>query len=449
MFGSNGSQSLGSSSRVAIVGGGAAGIGAARELIKAGLDVTLIESGPRLGGNCVGLPVRGDDGTVHTVDVGVSDFNRATFREVAALIDELGLETHPISSDAHFVSPGGESLWACQAGRWTFRERVGGCESVADELAAFRTRALEVLDDERFSAWTVGRYLDHIGASDAFRNVALLPRAMGCFPMPDRSPREYEIRSLVKFWNLHGIVSDRPADRRRVVGGMHVYVRAFERWFLEAGGSLRCTTRVLGVQRDRQGVTLHLSDGEGRHELLRVGHVIFANHASEALALLDGPNPAERSVLSSFVVQRARVVVHQDERLMGSDRDLWGAFHYVVPRGGLPKVRPTITFHPNVLGSLPAEVPSVFVSMNPHVEPRADRVLASREFLHPVGCRANDVASCRVDALQGRRRTWFAGGYLSSPFVHESALGSGITAARGLLAWESCGLRGTKRRAGA
>lgn len=440
------SRHLTSNSSVAVVGGGAAGLGAARELVKAGLDVTLIESAPLLGGNCVGLPVRGADGTVHTVDVGVSDFNRVTFGEVTALIDELGLETHPINNDAHFVSPEGASLWACQSGRWIFRERVSGGESVADELADFRTRALEVLHDERFASWTVARYLEHIGASAAFRAVAILPRAMGCFPMPDCSPSLYSIRSLVRFWNLHGIVSDRVADRRRVVGGMHRYVRAFESWLADAGGTLRCGTRVRGVRRDRRGVTLHLEDAAHRHELLRVGQVIFANHAHEALGLLVDPSAGERAVLPRFATQRARVVVHQDERLMGSDRELWGAFHYVVPRGGLPKVRPTITFHPNLLGSLPADVPPVFVSMNPHVEPRPDRVLATRQFLHPIGCTANEVACSQIAALQGRRRTWFAGSYLSSPYVHESALSSGIAAARGLLARESCSLAWPKVR---
>ena len=61
----------------------------------------------------------------------------------------------------------------------------------------------------------VGEYLDHIGASRAFRELYLLPRAMGCFPMPDRAPQHAEIVSLVRFWNVHGLVSDVPAEAIR------------------------------------------------------------------------------------------------------------------------------------------------------------------------------------------------------------------------------------------
>ncbi|MEM7307704.1 MAG: FAD-dependent oxidoreductase [Planctomycetota bacterium] len=418
---------------IAVIGGGAAGLGAARELLRAGCEVTLIESAPRLGGNCVGLPVRGTDGREYAIDVGVSDFNRVTFREVGALIDELGLPTRPIQGDAHFASPAGDTLWACRDGRWTFRAPVTDPAGLLAEVEAFRTRALEVLHDERFATCTIGAYLDHLGASREFREAYLYPRAMGSFPMPDGAPKEHHARSLVRFWNVHGIVAEEPGDRRCVVGGMHRYVAAFQRWFEGAGGELLCRTRLVGTRRAENGVALFLR-GERGSRWRRFDQVVLAAHPTQALPQLTDAVPYERRALTAFVAQRARVVVHQDEALMGSERELWGAYNYVVPRGPLPRVRPTITFYPNRLASLPAEVPDTFVSMNPHVEPRAERVLASRTFVHPVGCVANERAAARLDPLQGRRRTWFAGAYLKSPFVHESAFTTGLHVARRLLA---------------
>ncbi|MCB9897674.1 MAG: FAD-dependent oxidoreductase [Planctomycetes bacterium] len=420
-----------------VIGGGASGIGAAHTLRRAGVDVTLVESSPRLGGNCVGLPVVAADGTRHTVDVGVSDFNRTTFTELSRLIDELGLPTRPICGDAHFVSPDGETLAACKAGAWTFRRDVGDRAALLAEMDAFRTRALEVLRDERFATMSVGEYLDHIGASRAFRELYLLPRAMGCFPMPDRAPEQAEIVSLVRFWNVHGLVSDLPADRHTVVGGMHRWVRAWQDRFLAEGGRVLCATRVTGVRRGPDGVEVRTSDVHGMHRTLRADHVVFANHASQALPLLDGATEREREALSSFVVQRADVVVHQDASLMGDEPALRGGYHYVVPQGPRPLVRPTITFFPNRIGSLPSEVPDVFVSMNPHVAPRPETVLAARTFLHPVGCAANDRAAERVEAIQGERRTWYAGAHLRAPYVHESALRSGMAVARAIVRREA------------
>ncbi|QDU65320.1 FAD-dependent oxidoreductase [Engelhardtia mirabilis] len=419
---------------VAVIGGGAAGLGAARTLLRTGVEVVLVEAGRRLGGNCVGLEVPGADGAIHAVDVGVSDFNRVTFTEFARLIDELGLETRPICGDAHFAAPTGESLWACQDGRWTFREGAASRPGLLAEIDRFRTRALEVLHDERFARCTLGGYLDHIGASPEFRDTYLYPRAMGSFPMPNLAPANYHARSLVRFWNIHGIVSDRPGDRRCVVGGMHRYVEAYRRWFEGAGGELRLGTRVVSARRGARRVSLQLADDEGRCHGLRVDQVIFAGHPSQVLPLLEDASAAERSVLSAFIAQPARVVVHHDEQLVGDDPSLFGAYNYLVPRGGLPRVRPTISFFPNRLGGLADAVPDTFVTMNPHREPRPDRILAERHFLHPIGCLANDRAAARLEALQGGWRTWFAGAWARSPFVHESAYTSGIDAARGLLA---------------
>ena len=98
----------------------------------------------------------------------------------------------------------------------------------------------------------------------------------------------------------------------------------------------------------------------------------------EALSLLEAPAAEDVAALRRFAGQRARIVVHRDERLVGDDRDGWGAFHYLVPAGGMPRVRPTITFFPNRLAGLPAGAPDVFVTMNPHVEPRPDRIVAER-----------------------------------------------------------------------
>ncbi len=423
---------------IAVIGGGAAGIGAARHLLQQGFRVHLIESGPRLGGNCVGFEVRGSDGSLHTIDAGVSDFNRTTFTAVSALIEELGLPTRPIDQDAHFASPDGRSLWACRGGELQFRECLDGPEeTVRREAAEFRTRALEVLWDPRFATSTLGEYLDHIGASQAFRNAIIYPRAAGCFPMPDTDPSRFPARGLVEFWNMHGIVSDRPADRRCVVGGMHRYVHAFEQRFLDDGGELHCRTDVVGISRDGRRVAVRTVDERGRLRTLTVEHVVMTGHARQSLSLLEDASSQETQALACFPSQRARLVIHQDPRLMGSDRAFWGAFHYVVAQGATPRIRPTITFHPNRLGRLPADVPDTFLTMNPHVEP--DRVLADLSFLHPIATADAPRRIARVRHLQGGRNTWFAGAWLQSPFVHESALQSGIDAAGQILARESAG----------
>lgn len=414
---------------VAVVGGGAAGIGAARTLLQEGMDVLLLEAAPRLGGNCRADEVRAGDGRTYRVDIGVSDFNRTTFRQFSGLVDELGLETRPIGTDTSFASADGHSLCSFRGGRWSFGAELADPEVFLRDLGRFQSRVEEVLAGEDFADWTVGRYADHIGASPEFRDVYLYARAMGCFPMPDCHPRDYRIRDLVAFWKIHGVVGREPANRRCVVGGMHRYVEAFRTWFVARGGELRCGTRVIGIVRQRHGVEIRAVDAQDRHQRFEVSQVILANNAHEAVPLLEAPTGPERRILGSFPYQRARLVLHRDPRLLGRDEGARGAFNYVVPAGELPRVRPTITFFANRLAGLPQDVPEVFVTMNPHLEPRPECILAQRFFLHPVAGAANDAAAAQMEQIQGRNRTWYAGSYLVKPFVHESALMSGILAA--------------------
>jgi oxygen-dependent protoporphyrinogen oxidase len=68
-----------------VIGGGAAGLGAAREIARPGFDVTVLESRSELGGSVARHEVAGI-----TLDAGAESF--ATRGDhVAKLIDELGL----------------------------------------------------------------------------------------------------------------------------------------------------------------------------------------------------------------------------------------------------------------------------------------------------------------------------------------------------------------------
>jgi predicted NAD/FAD-binding protein len=414
---------------IAIVGGGAAGIGAAWALQASGRDVLLLDAAPRLGGNCLAATVAGTDGREHTVDLGVSDFNRVRFRVFARLIDELGLETRPISSDASFHGLDGEPLCHTRSGQWTFGAGFDDPGAFVRDLERFREAARQALVDTRFAGWSVDRFLDHLRVSPSFRSVYVHARAMGCFPMPDRHPGTYSIRDLAGFWDIHGLLGPGPADRRTVVGGMHRYVRAFEARFRLRGGELACGQRVTSIRRGRDGVELQTVDGNGARRRHRASGVILAGNASDALTTLESPTAVERRILSGFTQQRARVLLHRDRSVIGRDPAAFGAFNYVVPGTTGPAVRPTITFFPNRLASLPAVVPDVFVTMNPHRAPRPETVLLERAFSHPIASPANRAATVELRRIQGQNRTFYAGSHLCPPFVHESALLSGIRAA--------------------
>ena len=87
---------------------------------------------------------------------------------------------------------------------------------------------------------------------------------------------------------------------------------------------------------------------------------------------------------------------------------------------------PTRTLYANRLQDLPASVPDVFVTMDPFRDPDADKIITDQFMVHPVIGGVADEAVQKLDAMQGKRRTWFCGGYLRQPFVHEQAYRSGV-----------------------
>jgi len=114
-----------------------------------------------------------------------------------------------------------------------------------------------------------------------------------------------------------------------------------------------------------------------------------------------------------------------------SDPLLIAAYNYVIGKADQPETRPTLTLYPKRLAGLAKAGPDVFVTINPHRAPQ--HVIANRFFVHPAVARPHDITLQRIEELQGNSNTWFAGGWLRVPHVHEQALASGFDVAHELV----------------
>ena len=411
--------------KIAVVGGGAAGIGAAYSLIKGGHDVTLFEADTKLGGHCFGVPVDIGEGQSVHLDAGVSDFNQRNFVNVKALLDELGLKYYPVVQDASFMRPDRTPIWYSRQGQWTFVHDFDDVDLLQDEIARFNTSCKEVLYERVFHDWTCEKYLESRGYSEDFKTYYFYPRAAGCFPMPDKPPQQYMIRTLIAFYSIHGIVGGKGAPRMVIEGGMFSYCEKFSAWFLEKGGKLYCDTPVIGISRRNEGVRIRAQDASKSNLTFKFDHVVIAVNSNQVLPMFEDSSKEEIRILNNFQWQRARLVVHTDDRIMPSDPEAWRSYNYVVGSVDDIKTRPTITFYPYSLASLHS-LPGVFVTMNPFFEPEADKTIYNKFFVHPASGTINDMACQSLELIQGYRNTWFAGAYLREPFVHEQAYSSGF-----------------------
>ena len=414
---------------VAVVGGGAAGIGAAYSLISAGHEVTIYEAESHLGGHCFGVPIKLPNNKIVHLDAGGSDFNHENFVNVVALLDELKLEYYPVVQNASFMATDRTPLWYTRDGQPIYCREPLDRQGFEDEIARFVTTCHEVLEDSFYKDWTTEKYLDSRGYSQDFRRYYFYPRASGCFPMPDSAPESFRIRVLIAFYNLHGIIGGKPAPRMVLKGGMFRYCYRFAKWFQERGGKLLCDTTTIGVSRRGAGIRVRAQDKFKQNLTHEYDHVVIATNSNQVIPLLEDSTKEEVRIFNSFQWQRARLVVHRDEQLMPSIPEAWQSYNYVVGEAGEIETRPTITFYPYSLASL-EELPDVFVTMNPYREPAKDKIIYSKFFVHPAAGTVNDMACESLSRIQGYRNTWYAGAYMREPFVHEQAYSSGFDLGR-------------------
>jgi predicted NAD/FAD-binding protein len=158
--------------------------------------------------------------------------------------------------------------------------------------------------------------------------------------------------------------------------------------------------------------------------------VVLACHSDQALRLLAEPTAEEARLLGAVRYQPNRVVLHTDPALLPRARRAWSAWNYLAavdPSGARPVA---VSYLINKLQPLPCRTP-VVVTLNPPFEPGPRHVLREFEYAHPL-LDARAVAAQRdIAALQGERRTWFAGAWLGHGF-HEDGLASAHAVADGI-----------------
>ncbi len=426
--------------RIAIVGSGISGLGAAWLLHQQGHAVTLFEAATRLGGHTATVDVT-VDGRTFPVDTGFLVFNDRTYPRLNALFAQLGVRS--VHSEMSF---------SCRVDRAGLEWSGTNLRAVfAQPANALRPAFWRMLRDiMRFNRTTtamhaqgivptlaLSQFLDAERYSAAFRDWYLLPMAAAIWSAPQRDILDFPLPTFIRFCHNHGLlqVVDRP-QWKTVVGGARTYVDIIAGQLPD----VRVAMPVQQIIRRANGVEIDSPAAAREH----FDHVVLACHSDQARALLGDASHVEDRLLAAVRYQPNRVVLHTDTALLPRSTRAWSAWNYLAaddPQGDRPVA---VSYLINKLQPLPCRTP-VIVTLNPPFEPARSHVLGEFEYAHPLLDGRAHKAQAGFAALQGSRNTWFAGAWLGHGF-HEDGLASAHAVADGIARLSANADRGTAER---
>jgi predicted NAD/FAD-binding protein len=412
--------------RTAVVGSGIAGLGAAW-LLSHEHEVVLFEKESRLGGHTHTHHVEVGD-RVFAVDTGFIVYNDENYPLLKRLFEQLRVESEPTRmSFAVQDARNGLEYNAGSLGGLFVQPRnlvVPRYLRMLRDIRRFYREAHHLLEDEDPGP-TLGEYLRQRRYSPLFVEDHLIPMTSALWSAPAAQIADFPAKYLVRFMHNHRMlqVGGRP-EWRVVSGGSSSYIDAMRRaWKVD----VRLQSQVLRVAREEHRVRVVTAAGEEFFD-----HAVLACHSDDALALLGDATELERNILGAIPWQDNVVVLHTDARMLPANRKAWAAWNAYVPAQGNAPC--TVSYCMNILQSLDSPEPLV-VTLNRTADIDPARILATMRYRHPVYTHASVKAQNGRAAINGLRRTWFAGAYWGYGF-HEDGLRSAVDVAHGLgVAW--------------
>lgn len=413
----------GAPQRIAIIGGGISGLAAAWALHRHH-RVTLYEAGPRLGGHArtVLAGRRGDQ----PVDTGFIVFNYANYPHLTGLFRDLDVPVEKSDMSFGVSLAGGRLEYALRSGDALFGQRRNllspGFHGMIRDILRFNARAEAAAARE--PGLTIAELVARLGLGARFRDHYLFPICGAIWSTPASGIGAFPAEALLRFLSNHALMSARGQHQWWTVsGGSRSYVDRLEAALRQGGVTLRTGAPVTAVTRGEGAVTVRAGGGPEVHD-----QVILACHADQALALLTDPGTEERAALGAVRFQSNRMVLHSDPAVMPRRRRCWSAWVYRADTEGRAI---GVSYWMNRLQNIPADDP-LFVSLNPDIPIREEAIQDETVFRHPVFDAAALAAQGRIAAMQGARRSWFAGAWLRNGF-HEDGFASALRVARQLL----------------
>ncbi len=380
-------------------------------------EVTLFEANSYVGGHTNTVEVA-ENGHRRPIDTGFIVFNERNYPNFVRLLGALGVESRPtrMSFSVRCETSGLE--YNSQSLNRLFAQRRNALRprfwKMLAEVLRFNREATALLRSP--DSATLEQFSRSRGFSDTFLRFYLIPIAASIWSARPASIPQFPVHFLARFLHNHGLLQVRNQPVWRVIrGGSREYVKRIVQPFRER---IRLRSPVQSLRRQSGAVEVRTRRGGWE----RFDHAVLALHSDQALAVLEEPTPAERSVLGAIPYQPNPALLHTDRRLLPRRRRAWASWNYHLPERRQEEV--AITYHSNTLQRFRSPI-DYCVTLNRAAEVRPDSVIERFDYSHPAYSPQAVQARARHREISGPGRVHYCGAYWGYGF-HEDGVNSAL-----------------------
>lgn len=409
---------------LAIIGTGIAGMGCGYFLHK-DFDITVYEQNSYIGGHTNTVTVD-EGGKQIYIDTGFMVYNEVTYPNLVRLFTELNVpvKNTSMSFSVQHVPTGLEYCGSGFNGLFAQRKNILNTRFIKMlySINRFNSECIEVLQNDKYSSYTLAEYVDEKKYGHDFLNKYLIPMCSAVWStLPDLMVR-FPAAALVRFFHNHGFLGLHTQHQwKTVVNGSRSY-----RDKLIAPYKNRIHTDRPAVRIIKENKKVRVTDALGGHSVY--DKVIVACHADQALRLLAQPSGLEKSLLSEFHYQKNAATLHTDVSLMPRTKRAWSSWNYRLEQDRAGSLVPSTVYYMNSLQQV-SDTMDYFVSINNAGNIEPSKVIEQIEYEHPIFSVGAVKAQKELSALNASGPIYFCGSYFRYGF-HEDAFTSALELCR-------------------
>lgn len=412
--------------RIAVVGSGISGLGAAW-LLSQKYQVHLFEADNRLGGHANTVHVQEQDNTF-PVDTGFLVYNELTYPNLTRFFKTLDVETTASDMSLAVRIEDKNFEWNGTNLNTIFAQRSNLLKPkfyiMLLEILRFGREAQENLYQSRRRAWTLSELLTERKFSKNFIHEYLLPIGAAIWSTAERRILDFPAANFLTFFINHKLlqVNNRPVWRT-VKNGSEQYVKKAA----TAIYKIHLNTPVIAVERSSNVIKLRTDK-----ERLEFDKVVMATHAPTTARLVHPTSDKEKQVLSSIQYAPNTAFLHTDSTHMPQRKLCWGSWNVF---GNELAKSVTLSYYLNKLQPIVTNS-DYFITLNP--VRTIKNTLLEINYEHPQFDQQAIRAQRELPDIQGNGGVYFAGAWSRYGF-HEDGLLSAMNVARLLgvkIPWE-------------